>query len=204
MSPGIFPYTLSTFTDAKSMLAAAKVDNVKLLIADIALGTSHYSGIDAVNDLHRTHPQCSVIYLSAYTSYALDVFDTKPLYFIFKEEYKERLPHAVELFFHAYLEQYQYISLARNLRDQACVSDWIGAMTYQMSCGSIFANPTVVFRAEFITKGSAHRKLGVICECNCMSGIGENVLKIYNKAFMTKCKTVFRQQFKYTLNRGIG
>ena len=30
----LFPYTLSTFTDAKSMLAAAKVDNVKLLIAE--------------------------------------------------------------------------------------------------------------------------------------------------------------------------
>lgn len=122
----LFPYTLSTFTDAKSMLAAAKVDNVKLLIADIALGTSHYSGIDAVNDLHRTHPQCSVIYLSAYTSYALDVFDTKPLYFIFKEEYKERLPHAMELFFHAYLEQYQYISLARNSKPYTiCLNDLV-------------------------------------------------------------------------------
>ena len=79
-STNLFPYTLKAFTDAEEMLAAAKDDHVKLLITDIDLGVPGYTGIDVVNGLHEKCPQCSVIYLSAYTSWVLDVFDTKPLY----------------------------------------------------------------------------------------------------------------------------
>ena len=109
-----FSYTLSAFTNAAELLAAANADHIELLIEDIELGTSRYTGIDAVNDLRKIHPKCNVIYLSAYTSYALDVFDTKPLYFISKNEYQTRLPNAMELFWHTYSEQCQYIRLTIN------------------------------------------------------------------------------------------
>ncbi len=66
------------------------------------------------------------IYLSSYTSYALDIFDTKPLYFISKDEYTTRLPNAMGLFWRTYSEQCQYIRLTINNKPiTICLNDLI-------------------------------------------------------------------------------
>lgn len=99
------------FADAGSMLRAAETQRVDLVISDIELADDKNSGIQAVEQLLKKWPDCAVVYLTAYLSYATDIYETKPLYFILKEEYEERIPKAMNRFFRYWQEQMQYISI---------------------------------------------------------------------------------------------
>ncbi len=99
------------FTDISSMLETAKTTPADLIIADIDLGTDARSGIDGVSELKKLCPGCGVIYLSAYLSYATDIYETSPIYYILKDEYAKRIDNAMRRFFQYRTEQMQYISI---------------------------------------------------------------------------------------------
>lgn len=104
-------FTTAHFSDVPSMLEAAKTVPVDLVIADIDLGANAPSGIDGVAELLKLWPDCAVIYLTAFLSYATDIYETAPIYYILKEEYTDRLPQAMKRFFQYRSEQTQYVSI---------------------------------------------------------------------------------------------
>ncbi len=104
-------FTITCFSDVPSMLQAAKTTPVDLVISDIDLGENTPSGIDGVAELLKLWPDCAVIYLTAYLSYATDIYETGPIYYILKEEYADRIPQAMKRFFQYRSEQAQYISI---------------------------------------------------------------------------------------------
>lgn len=104
-------YETFCFTDTAAMLQAAATRQVDLFISDIELGENASSGIDAAAQLLKLWPGCAVIYLTAYLSYATDVYETAPIYFILKDEYDTRIPKAMKRFFQYRMEQQRYISI---------------------------------------------------------------------------------------------
>ena len=104
-------FSVLCFTDIPSMLEAAETTPADLVIADIDLGTDGHSGIDGVSELKKQCPGCAVIYLSAYLSYATDIYETSPIYYILKDEYEMRIDKAMRRFFQYRTEQIQYFSI---------------------------------------------------------------------------------------------
>lgn len=77
-------------------------NNLDLLLTDIDLGERESSGIAVARQVRSKFPQCGIVYLTAFLSYATEIYETRPLYFILKEEYRQRIPRAMELFFQDY------------------------------------------------------------------------------------------------------
>lgn len=92
-------FQLHAFTDQDALLTeAVRTKSVDLLISDIDLGSNTVTGIDIARKLRGQFPDCSIIYLTAYLHFATEIYETRPLYFILKSEYQERIPHAMAQF----------------------------------------------------------------------------------------------------------
>lgn len=68
-------------------------------IPDIALLDIQMPGIDGIklaNEINRTAPECSVIFISSYIFYAPDVYGTEHIYFVLKSQMDERLSAALD------------------------------------------------------------------------------------------------------------
>lgn len=114
-------YQMHSFTDGEALLAqAASADRIDLLIADICLDSDMITGIGVASQLRRQFPTCSIIYLTSFLEYATEIYDTRPLYFILKEEYQQRIPAAMELFFRDQAEKQDSITVS-NGRTEAVV-----------------------------------------------------------------------------------
>lgn len=66
-----------------------------ILILDIVLGEGN-SGINVAKEVNRLCPECGIIFLTAFISYASDVYETKHSYFIVKSQIEQRIKAAVE------------------------------------------------------------------------------------------------------------
>lgn len=104
-------FSIFCFTDIPSMLDAAESTSADLVIADVDLGAGTSSGIDGVSELLKRCPNCAVIYLTAYLSYATDVYETSPIYYILKDEYDTRIDKAMRRFLQYHREKMQYLSI---------------------------------------------------------------------------------------------
>lgn len=106
-------FQLHSFADGEALLAqAASADRIDLLITDICLGSDTITGLGVANQLRRRFPACSIIFLTAFLEYATEIYDTRPLYFILKEEYQQRIPAAMELFFRDQAEKQDSITVS--------------------------------------------------------------------------------------------
>lgn len=104
-------FRLRTFQDGKELLEAAETaERLDLLISDICLGGDGISGLQVGEGIRSRFPACGIIYLTAFLEYATEIYDTRPLYFILKEEFRQRIPAAMELFFRDCREKQDSIS----------------------------------------------------------------------------------------------
>ena len=94
---------ISRFSSGGELLRhLAHAGSLDLLLTDIDLGSQDTSGIAVARQVRQRFPQCGIVYLTAFLSYATEIYETRPLYFILKEEYRQRIPRAMELFFQDY------------------------------------------------------------------------------------------------------
>lgn len=85
------------FTKEEELLAyATKEQALDLLFADIDLGQDHRNGMDVVRSFQRFQPNCAVVYLTSYLSFATEVYETPHLYFVLKSELARRLPAVMD------------------------------------------------------------------------------------------------------------
>lgn len=103
---------VTRFTSGQSLFQ--HLDHAKaldLLLTDIDLGDPAIDGIAVARRVRERFPQCAVIYLTAYMDYATEIFETEPLYFILKDQYRQRIPRAMELFFQKYSQNRETITV---------------------------------------------------------------------------------------------
>ena len=65
-----------------------------ILFMDIEM--SGENGIDLAMEVNRKWPKCQVIYLTNFWSYAMEVYETRHVYYIVKEKFEEKLPGVLE------------------------------------------------------------------------------------------------------------
>lgn len=76
------------------ILVQTNTFDYNILITDIDMGEQN--GIKLVEKINIQHPNCIVIYVSNYLLYATQVYDTKHIYFVLKQELETRLPKALD------------------------------------------------------------------------------------------------------------
>ena len=54
------------------------------------------NGIDLAMEVNRKWPECQIVYLTNYWSYAMDVYETRHVYYIVKEKFEEKLLGVLE------------------------------------------------------------------------------------------------------------
>lgn len=105
-------YHMHAFTGSDELLQQAeKEPQIDLLIADICLGSATISGLSVASQIRDLFPGCSIIYLTAFLEFATEIYDTRPLYFILKEEYRQRIPAAMELFFREHRKKQEVLTV---------------------------------------------------------------------------------------------
>ena len=87
--------TVTGFTDAREAIDYAKANRVALAFLDIEMG--NISGLDICRELLKVNPRTNVIYLTAYSEYAIDAWKTGASGFMLKpitpESVREQLKH---------------------------------------------------------------------------------------------------------------
>lgn len=65
-----------------------------LLIIDIDLGK--YNGIEVVRELQQNNQNCSIIFVSSYMTFVMDVYEVNHMYYVVKSKLEQILPKALE------------------------------------------------------------------------------------------------------------
>ena len=87
---------ISTFSGGAELIKALnKGYRPDILILDIVLEEDS-SGIDVAKEVNRICPDCGIIFLTAFISYASDVYETNHRYFIVKSQLEQRIRAAVD------------------------------------------------------------------------------------------------------------
>lgn len=94
--------TVSCFGDGESLMAYSEKP-FHVLFMDIELGNDN--GIDFVHSINEKWPNCQIIYLTNYISYAMDVYRTKHIYFIIKDRFEERLGEVMDKIYHQLMQR---------------------------------------------------------------------------------------------------
>ena len=89
-------YQIIKYTSAGQLLSDCKCNCVKADIIFMDIELAQESGIKAAEQINAIWPQCDIVYLTNYLQYAVDVYETKHLYYILKSEMRERLPRVWE------------------------------------------------------------------------------------------------------------
>lgn len=87
---------ISLFSTGTELIRAMeKGYRPEVLVLDIVLNDGD-NGINVAKEVNRLCPDCGIIFLTAYISYASDVYETKHSYFIVKSQLEKRIKAAVE------------------------------------------------------------------------------------------------------------
>ncbi len=93
------PVTIEAFQNADGLLLAVLNHEITAEIAILDIHMRETDGISLAKRINQVLPNCQIIFLTSYISYAMDVYEADHVYLVLKERQDERLWLAVE---HAY------------------------------------------------------------------------------------------------------
>lgn len=93
------PLTVNTFSDGDSMFACGQDKDDRepdpdIILMDIELGAEN--GIEIASKANELWPESQIIYLSNYLSFSTEVYNTRHIYYVIKEQAAARLPEALD------------------------------------------------------------------------------------------------------------
>lgn len=84
-------FDIITVCSASSLLKLFEEDkNIDVAFLDIRVG-ENADGIELAKEINRLAPNTAIVFLTGYIEYATDIYDTKHVYFILKEEFEKRI-----------------------------------------------------------------------------------------------------------------
>lgn len=93
-----YSFSVSSFSRASELEKSAAHCQPDLIISDIQLAGEAENGIELLHRLRKQGCTADLIFLTGYLDFAPDVFEVRPLYFILKSEFAQRIPKAIDLF----------------------------------------------------------------------------------------------------------
>lgn len=85
------------FTDHEELMNYVGLP-IDVLFMDIELNKT--SGINIVSHINKKWEKCQIVYLTNYLFYAVDVYDTKHVFYVLKEQFSERIGGVFEKILH--------------------------------------------------------------------------------------------------------
>lgn len=85
-----------TFSDGQALLCAVSEEGYQPDLAILDIKMESMNGIDIAKRLNEQVPDCCIIFLTGYLTYATDVYEAEHCYFILKEELKTRIRPAID------------------------------------------------------------------------------------------------------------
>lgn len=85
------------FTDHEELMNYTG-EPIEVLFMDIELNETN--GIDVVSYVNKKWEKCQIVYLTNYLFYAVDVYDTKHVFYVLKEQFAERIGSVFEKILH--------------------------------------------------------------------------------------------------------
>lgn len=92
---GDTPNRIQTFQNSAALLAAVEEDGYIPNIAVLDIRMDEVDGITLAKQLNRASPTSKVIFISSYSGYLMDVYETEHVYFVLKPNMEERLPRSL-------------------------------------------------------------------------------------------------------------
>ena len=96
------PVQLMCYHSGDALLAAMKEHSFDLLFMDIQLGEE--DGVELVRSIREQNADLPVIFLTNMEDRVLDGYEVKAFYFLFKKEFRQKLPGIMERFLKEYSE----------------------------------------------------------------------------------------------------
>lgn len=93
---GDTPNRIQTFQNSAALLAAVEEDGYIPNIAVLDIRMDEVDGITLAKQLNMASPTSKVIFISSYSGYLMDVYETEHVYFVLKPNMEERLPVALQ------------------------------------------------------------------------------------------------------------
>lgn len=87
------PYEIFIFHRAEALMRSLLTARPDILFLDIALGAD--SGIQVASEIKRTYPDTQIIFLTAYPSFAADIYDVDHAYFLLKPIKADKLEASI-------------------------------------------------------------------------------------------------------------
>lgn len=94
--PEFSHFTIIDFDSPGKLLGEFEHYRFEIVIADISFGDNQMDGIELAAKLSRMMPDCQIIFLTSYLSYATRAYDVEHAYLVYKLEMEERLPLALK------------------------------------------------------------------------------------------------------------
>ena len=92
---GEIPYNIQTFQSADAVLIALEEKCYHPDIAVLDIRMADVDGIALAKQINRSAPACRVIFLSSYSGYLMDAYETEHDYYVLKSDEAARLPVAL-------------------------------------------------------------------------------------------------------------
>lgn len=86
---------VSEYGSANNLLFSIDGKNSAPDIALLDIQMPDIDGISLAKELNCSAPDCKIIFISSYISYAPDVYDTEHIYYVLKSQIEDRLPSAL-------------------------------------------------------------------------------------------------------------
>ena len=89
-------YELFYYQDSSSILQAIRSKECQPNIAFMDIELDHLTGIQTAKKINEHFPHCQIIYISNYSDYISDVYETTHSYYILKSQIEHYLPMAIQ------------------------------------------------------------------------------------------------------------
>lgn len=113
----------STIQEAEEILE--QTENLDLALLDIDMGSGRETGIGIAAEIRERFPACAIVFVTSYLSYATEIYEVQPIYFILKEQLHEKLGKAVELFLRMQARKQQYLKVSKGKTEKLIPVDSI-------------------------------------------------------------------------------
>ena len=90
------PNKIQAFQNSAALIAAVEEDGYIPDIAVLDIRMDEVDGITLAKQLNKASPTSKIIFISSYSGYLMDVYETEHVYFVLKPNMEERLPAALQ------------------------------------------------------------------------------------------------------------
>ena len=88
--------SIQIFPTSETLLEAIRLQAYRPHVAVLDIRMEGANGIDLARQINELLPQCAIIFLTAFLEYAVDVYETRHVYFVLKSELEKRIGNALK------------------------------------------------------------------------------------------------------------